>query len=289
MTRLKLLFWGILLASLSGCAITRHYEAESLTAQIQQMRDQMDSDRKQMEADYWSKQDFVVAAEKSGVDLKRAPFDQLANRFEALSAAKESTLRELSTSRMEIDRFWKSIEGKSRIRSDDPAYAVVMKAEKDSEKIQKTLKTSFAHYTEISDQFSQTANELKVLPVDVASFDRKISASITDIGRQSALVESTIVQFEKKIVQSKSENRTERLSLLNEMRTELSGVRSIRHELAIFRESFLNSSRGQRAYLVTPQHPNYELFQTLTGVQERAAARVTTLNEKIKAFNQIRD
>ncbi len=273
--------------SLSACAITRYYPTGDLNGQLAAMRTLIDSNLAKVNADFDEKRKFIEGAKKSGADLTQAPFPAITESFTVMTKSREQTFSESVIARSEIDAFTSSIAGRDRITSDDPAYSKIQSFEKTSEKMSDRLGKSFKAYQEVSNHFTAVAKESRLLPVDVASFDAQLKTTLSEIDRQCGLVEKKLPEAEKAASTGDPSKREARKSLLVGMREDVAKIRGTQGELEAFRSSFLIASKGQKSYLVSPKHPQYELFQSLNGVRDRANAAATAFNAKVDALQKI--
>ncbi len=268
------------LVMISACAITRYYRAPDLEGQLRGMRTVIDGNLAKVDSDYEEKRRFLESAKQGGADFSQSPFPKLAAQFASMTEAKMRSQNTAKRAREDLDALSKHLAGRDRVTSEDPAFGHIQRFEKSSEKLNSEVAASFSAYAESSRRFSELARESRLIPVDVPAFDLKLKKVIAEIDAQCALAERKIPEAEKLASAGSSSRDAERGHLLGEMRTEVVKIRGIQSDLETFRRSFLAASKGKSAYLVSPQHPDYPLFESLRGIQDRANSAVAAFNAK---------
>lgn len=262
----------------SGCTIVRYYDTKKLRPQVQKLQTKSTSIMSVVEQDYRRKEQLMEAAKVQGVNFAVAPEQELAELFTKLTALRSELAERTATLQTATSELMSHIGDKSKIESTDPRFSEIEKFRGKSEDELDVINDGLKNYQTESNRFNDVAQRLRFSWVNVNQFKQQLVGVIGLLKLQCDSLDERLGQAKKSA--RSAQDRTE----LAAMGQDVKSLRGIAAELKEFLAKFEKATVGKSELIITPKHPQVELFNTLAPIQDRADQIIDSFNKKAKEY-----
>lgn len=262
----------------SGCTIVRYYDTKKLRPQVQKLQTKSTSIMSVVEQDYRRKEQLMEAAKMQGVNFAVAPEQELAELFTKMTALRSELAERTATLQTATSELMAHIGDKRKIESTDPRFSEIEKFRGKSEDELDVINDGLKNYQTESNRFNDVAQRLRFSWVNVNQFKQQLVGVIGLLKLQCDSLDERLGQAKKSA--RSAQDRTE----LAAMGQDVKSLRGIAAELKEFLAKFEKATVGKSELIITPKHPQVELFNTLAPIQDRADQIIDSFNKKAKEY-----
>ena len=256
---------------LSGCTIVRYYDTKKLRPQVAKLQTKSTATIALVEQDYARKERMIETAKAQGVNLSESPQNELGELFGKLSASRKDLVERTTKLQGSAAELMSHIGDKKKVESTDPRFTEIEKFRGKSEDELDEINDGLKIYQKDSNRFNDVADKLGFRWINVNQFKQQLVGVI-------GLIKLQCDSLDEKLTKAGVTARTTKdRDDVGEMRKDVVALRGVQSELKDFLGKFEKSTAGKSEYILTPKHPQAELFKTLGPIQERADQIIASL------------
>lgn len=270
--------------STSGCVVA--YKTEHVVGSLNQSLGNLDQTFGQVDSDYREKSSLFERSLKDGGNRNEHPYKELSQSLVKMKASYTRISQERNVLIQDKSELEKKIEGKERVRSDEPAYKHLKATEKKWKAAFKSIEKEMKVYQSASQEFVQRAQEGGFRKVDTNALTAQANQLNTQYTSSIADVQSKLDQIRTQVAQQSAENRVHNLTLLSRAQGVFESIRKQEPEVRTAFQTLLSFLGPGQVLLVGPKSKSHAALVRLESLINQINLRTAEIQSELSQLKR---
>lgn len=245
----------------AGCVVA--YKTNGVTDSLNSSMHSLDTTFGQVDADYTEKKNLFERTLKDGGKRTEMPYRELDQALKRMSDAHRSIANERNALIADKTALEAKLQGKDRVRSDDPAYQHLNETQKKWKNAFKTIEKTMVRYQEASKAFVDSATKHGFRKVDTNQLksqgERLDKEYATVIGQIQSKIDETKAQVQKQTPEKQTVNQP----ILGQIQSIVDRIKAKEPDVKASIQNLLGSLEPNQQILVGPKSKSHSALKKL--------------------------
>jgi uncharacterized protein YaaR (DUF327 family) len=245
----------------TGCVVA--YKTNGVTDSLNSSMHSLDTSFGQVDADYNDKKNLFERTLKDGGKRAEVPYKDLDQALKKMTDAHRAIANERNALIADKTALEAKLQGKDRVRSDDPAYQHLNATQKKWKTAFKSLEKTMLRYQEASKEFVDEATKHGFRKVDTNQLksqgERLDKEYATVVGQIQGKIDETKSQVQKQPPEKQTLNQP----VLNQIQEIVDKIKAKESDVKASIQNLLGSLEPNQQILVGPKSKSHSALKTL--------------------------
>lgn len=260
-TRIAEILTALSLVLTTGCVVA--YKTNGVTDSLNSSMHSLDTSLGQVDADFNEKKSLFDRTLNDGGTRTEAPYSELDQALMKMADAHRSIVNERNSLIADKTALEAKLQGKDRVRSDDPAYPHLNSTKKKWKSAFKTIDKTMARYKEASKEFVDGATKHGFRKVDTNQLksqgERLDKEYATVVGQIQRKIDETKAQVQQQASEKQSVNQP----ILVQIQSIVDRIKAKEPDVKASIQNLLGSLEPNQQILVGPKSKSHSALKKL--------------------------